>query len=442
MSSEAFWTWFSGESERLFQALDDSAIEVMQEVNAVLKESHPGVFSEFPAKPGGAQKAKMVLTPDGDVELIETVRELVAAAPALERWSFVPFRQRAALGGAIEMHGVRLEESDVFYRTLSGPRGELWITLVIRGLTEDEDDPRPLMAILLMDHLIGELDSLTTIASLAREPLEDPEDESLRPLATIPELIDSYKDSGLDRWDCYRTEIDAEGTVAFVTVKLGLGAVVPLAHRPTQVRVIVPFVNPREDGLISDKEEVELLWQLEDELREALAESCDAISVGRVTTSGVRDFAFYAPEGQMVEAHAQRVFAAYPQYEVDVRVEADPDWEFFSEFLMPSPFEHLRMVMERDLDTLEQAGDDLDAPREILWLLAFRDTEGREAYLAGLPDTFRVVELGDEGQVSATLAHTSPARAAQVGEVVHELFGRFAEIPGFVEQWRCPPAGE
>lgn len=319
MSSEAFWTWFSAESERLFHAVDASAIAVVEEVGDALREHHPGVFCELPAKPEGANQTRMIFTPDGDVDLIETVRRLVATAPDLERWTFVPFRQRSAVGGSIKMKGVTLEESDVFYRTFSGPRGELWITLVIRGLTEDEDDPRAMLAILLMDHLIGELDSLTLIDSLAREPLEDEGGEGLRPLATLPDLIDSYKDSGLDSWDCYRTEIDGEGTVAFVTVKLGLGAVTPIAGRPTQVRVIVPFVNPREDGLISDKEEVELLWLLEDELRSALAESCDAISVGRVTTSGTRHFVFYAAEGQMVEAHAQRVFAAYLGHELWLR---------------------------------------------------------------------------------------------------------------------------
>lgn len=438
--SEAFWTWFSGESERLFHALDDSPVAVMEEVNAVLERDHPGVFCELPGKPEGAARAQMVITPDGDADLIGAVKELVETAPELERWSFIPFRQRdLAGGGSITMDGVSLAESDVFYRTYSGPQGELYITLVIRGLTEDEGDKRPLMAALLMDHLIGELDSLTTIASLDRDVFKDENEEGLRPLATLPQTIEDYKDVGLDNWEVYRTEIDEEGTAAFVTVKLGLGIVAPLAHRPVQVRVIVPFVTPREDGLLSDQEEVALLWQIEDELREALAESCDAIPVARVNTSGIRDYVFYAPADQMVEAHAQRVFAAYPQYEIDVRVEEDPNWEFYFEFLLPSPFERLRTDIERRLDALEDAGDDLDLPREILWLLVFRDAEGCAAYLSDLPEAFRVVERDEDGR-GVTLARTSPARASEVGPILHDLFARFAEIPGFVDQWRCPPA--
>lgn len=437
--SEAFWTWFSGESERLFQAIDVSATAVVEEVGAVLRDHHPGVCCELPAKAEGSPQATMVLTPDGNEGLVPTVRELVATAPQLARWNFVPFRQRGKPGVTIEMHGATLsDEDDVFYRIGSGPYGELRLTLFIRGLTQAEDDPRALMAVLLMDHLIGEQDSLTVIDSLIRLPLGDEAESGLTPITSLAADIDHYKTSGLDTWDSYRTSVDDEGTVGFITVRVGLGTVAPLRALPLRVRVVVPFANPREDGFPT-REEGDLLDQIEDELDAVLIGECGALSVGRVTTAGVRDLAFYAPEGEMIEAHAKRVFAGYPQYEPEVLLVPDPGWEFYLDFLLPSRFDLLARRIERDLEGLDRAGDDLDQAREITWLLLFEDRAGREAYLSALPPEFLVLDKHEE-QPRAIVATTIPARTDQIGPVVHELFRRFESIAGTVGGWDCPSA--
>lgn len=442
-TAAAFWTFVSANSERLFQAVATAPGDVVEELGEVLREACPGLVCEV-SQGQDDPYAEMIISADGKVELLEAVEAAVAAAPDLPRWKVTAFRQRGRVsdGIAVKYRDAELAVSDLSFRIFGGPRGQLGVSLYVRGLKEDETDPRAAAAVLLLDHAIGERDAMTAVQSLRVEPLPDPPAGDFRPLAELPGVIDEVKDQGLDQWETFLTRLDEEGTPASVFVKLGVATVGPQRHRPARVRVIVPLAEPREDGLTT-RDEVALLWELEDALVPALAEASDALYVGRVTTRGVRDFVFYAPAGELLEVHAQRVFAPYPQYQVDVQADDDPDWSFYFELLLPDAFESLEISVRNRLQELEEDGDDLDRPRPIEFALEFESDQGRAALLAAAAAAgFAADGLEeDDGLYYATVRQGAPARHDDVMRLVHELYARLQEGEGQLCGWDCPPAG-
>jgi hypothetical protein len=445
VAGEAFWDWVCKNSERLFQATESEAQAVVTEMGEVLGEEHPGLFCEV-CRAKEDPLAELIVTGDGRAQHIPTVEAVVEAAPDLPRWKVTAFRQRADIGGiGIRMNGGDLKAEDVFFRVFDGPRGELGLTLYVRGLEDVDSDPRTGIAIILMDHAIGEYDAMTAIQSLMVEPLPEEADDAYQPLAALPGVIDAVKDTGFDTWNVYMTSLDEEGNPATVFVKMGLASVAPQAKRPSLCRVIVPLQSAREDGLIGDPGESEQLFELEEALIEQLTSECDALFVGRVTTCGVRDFAFYAPEGEMLEAHAQRALGSYPQYEPDVQLRQDAEWGFYADILLPSAFESLQISVDRRLRALREEGDDMTAPRPLEFGVAFQTPEARATFVADLgTDTFEISQDdasdGEDERPSVDLRVTSSAEPAVVHALVRQIYSHLQETPGWVHGWSCPPA--
>src|SRR5262249_2034254 len=66
------------------------------------------------------------------------------------------------------------------------------LTLSIKGLTRENDDMLAGAAVLLLDHALGEYDSVTRVRSLERGPLPlNPRHAGLVPLPKLPALGDA-----------------------------------------------------------------------------------------------------------------------------------------------------------------------------------------------------------------------------------------------------------
>lgn len=93
MTGEFFWNWISQNSERLFQALDSCAGDVISEAGGVLQQEFPGLICEV-CKGKGDPLASLIISADGRSEHIEAVKAVVAAAPDFPRWKVIAFRHK------------------------------------------------------------------------------------------------------------------------------------------------------------------------------------------------------------------------------------------------------------------------------------------------------------------------------------------------------------
>lgn len=194
-----------------------------------------------------------------------------------------------------------------------------------------------------------------------------------------------------DRWDFYLCRVN--DALASISLNLGLRPDVPQAQRPQLLWVWVPLRSPRPDGL-SAKEEADTLWAIEDALKPALARECDATLVGRITTCGRREFYFYAPSGDSLDATVAAAMAAFPEYTIESGENDDPEWNQYLDVLYPSPRDLQRMQNRGVVEQLVKNGDTLKQPREVQHWIYFRTAESRQFFVE------RVVPKGFRAQAS------------------------------------------
>lgn len=441
MAAEGFWKWVSENSERLFLRLENDSIAVVEEMGKRLKEDCPELFCEI-GKLKDNPYATLIITVDGRRENISLAKDVVKSAPDLPRWKVLAFRQRGNMD-ALEIRmgdEISLNIKDLSCQAFVGPRGELGVTLLLKDMDDPENDRRAGAAVLLMDHAIGEYDAMTAIRSLAIEPYKD-DLPGVMPLEELPSFIDKMKDGGIDRWDCYMTTLDEEGSAASIFVKMGLGAWMPQSNRTQRLRVIIPIINVRDDGLIDDQDEVEQLWAIEEGLVEALEEASDALFVGRVTTGGIRDFVFYYPEDERPEFAVQKFFAHYPQYEADINLSEDSEWDFFRDILMPDEYESLAMSIDHRVRALDEAGDPLEEARPVKVLLAFETEESRQQFCEKLSDdvSHQLMDPDDEDpRFLIELAKVIAATPPKLGDFCLNAYREAKDLGGEFEAWNCP----
>jgi uncharacterized protein DUF695 len=92
-----------------------------------------------------------------------------------------------------------------------------------------------------------------------------------------------------DRWDFYLSRVN--DALASLMVDLGIHREAPQADRPRLFWVFLYMRTPREDGL-SDAAEADSLAEIEESVVSAMTEKIGACLVGRITTSGRREFYF------------------------------------------------------------------------------------------------------------------------------------------------------
>jgi hypothetical protein len=441
VAGDEFWSWLSANSERLFQMMKGDSVAVITEMGGEMQKTAPGVQCEG-MHGNDDPYASLIISADGHVDKLELVKSIVKSAPDLPRWKVIAFRQRGLIADiGISVHGVSVKADDVFFRAFTGGNGELGVKLFVRGV-EDIEDPRGHAAILLMDHAIGELDSMTTIQSLQFGLMEEPEDQ-YRNLTDLAGFLDEVKDVGIDRWESYMTRFSEDGPLASIFVKVGVAARGPQERRPKRLRILVPFVKPREDGLIDDKDEVELLWEIEEELQQGLKDSCEALFVGRVTTGGQRDFVFYAREGELLDVHVQKFFAHYPQYDPEILVHDDGEWSFFYEILMPDEYDSICISVHKRVYDLDQSGEDLTVLRTVEISCSFVDVKTRDHFLSELENSV-TSEISnnpedDSGRPFVVLVQKEhDAEFRSLNDFVLGIFKTIQAHSGQFDSWNCP----
>jgi Family of unknown function (DUF695) len=132
---------------------------------------------------------------------------------------------------------------------------------------------------------------------------------------------------------------------ASIFVNLSIASVAPIPGQDHMAYVRVFMCNPRDDGLSSD-EEFDALSSVQNSLEREISEDLTSTYVGRVTSSGYRDFYFYTSDPSMFPVPASEAMSAHPAYEFEVGYKPDAEWNTFFKFLYPSPDE-LQSIMKR-----------------------------------------------------------------------------------------------
>ncbi len=195
-----FWQWFSLNARRLKRMLRRDPIAAMEQVRSQINRVDERIISEMVWKLDGGS-AELIITPDGDVDCIELVKEILKASPNVPDWKVTAFRARSQDPNLlIQMGCTRLGVGDVKCRAIAFGPTEVVVILYVPNSTGDASNQLVHAAILLMDHVIGELDSMTMIRKLHAHSGERIDASKVAPLSDLAGFMDSVRDLKVDQW--------------------------------------------------------------------------------------------------------------------------------------------------------------------------------------------------------------------------------------------------
>ncbi len=181
-------------------------------------------------------------------------------------------------------------------------------------------------------------------------------------------------------WNFYFAQV--EGAIASVFVDLSYGADAVDPARSTVAWVSLRMRAPRADGL-SSSDEAEMLYLIGDVLA-AEASQHDALFVGRVTHSGLRDFFFYVSQDRQTKLMQglHRRVAGFSTYSYEAGKRADPEWTLYRGYLYPDA-DGLRQINDtKVLIHLQEHGDDPSKVRPVDFDFAMPDAAAGNALVA------------------------------------------------------------
>ena len=244
-----------------------------------------------------------------------------------------------------------------------------------------------------------------------------------------------------ENWDSYPSPVD-EDRVGFFFIDLGLVDIAPIADKPNLVRLRLNILQPDDNGMLDDQEAA-VLNEMEDALVTTMASQFDGVYPGRVTIEGERSFYFYL--GQKTAGYEEafaRVMADFPDYKYECRLQEDPKWENYLEFMFPEPVQLQSMQNRRVVYQLAQHGDQLTVPRTVEHWINFKTQYDREAYWNAVNAMgFELLEMAtdeenDEGySYSLHITRDDKVDYDSIDECVLPLWGLAKEYNGNYDGW-------
>ncbi len=341
-----FWRWFRDNGVQLRDRIygedtdaRDEAAEELRQAGAAVQE---GMVLE--CGPMAAEVRTLIVSADGQPELVDTVKEFVAEAPALPGWEISAFRPRMDVGDSIV---IRLEDeevgpADIWFRIEEGADG-LDLTLAVRGLTEENERLRRLGAVLLTQHTVGELDTLTLLGSLDFEALpDDPAAEGYRPFSELPDV---FAESGEKRYppvgslpldpegQCQMMQGTISGAPALVLLYVEMQRWAGHPRYDRRLVVSIHFNQVRDDGMAETEEEHTEVQEIGERIAESLGEDQQSLLTLEITTQGRRDLVFYSSDAEAALERLEELRPSIWSHSLETAVEYDTFWGAYQSFL-------------------------------------------------------------------------------------------------------------
>jgi Family of unknown function (DUF695)/Regulator of ribonuclease activity B len=230
--------------------------------------------------------------------------------------------------------------------------------------------------------------------------------------------------------------------LASVFLDLGIRKFVPDEGKPNLLWVWVYLKWPREDGL-SASSEFDSLKAIEEKLTETMMERFDAVLCGRITTDGRREFYYYAPRSEQLEAVVEDGMLQFRDYEFDCGSKADPEWRQYLDVLYPSDEDRQRIENRKVLEVLEQKNDTLKTPRDVWHWIYFRTETDREEFWDAVSPLEYRIQSKPQGNRSVfpfglCIVRFQSVNYTEIDNAVIELFRLAKTHSGDYDGWETP----
>lgn len=158
-----FWNWF-----KIFFNITKRNWE--KELSVRLKLVHPQL-TFLVGRSKTESPNELVITSNGIKEVFPLVIDVVNAAPKMEKWKVIAFKQKKSIKGAIKYNGLKIYPNELYFDYRIN-QGLFNITLFIKNL--DHYDKRFAGAgFVILDNLLGEYNVATKIGAIEFKKLPE-----------------------------------------------------------------------------------------------------------------------------------------------------------------------------------------------------------------------------------------------------------------------------
>ncbi|MDF1878957.1 DUF695 domain-containing protein [Sulfurimonas sp. SAG-AH-194-C20] len=193
-------------------------------------------------------------------------------------------------------------------------------------------------------------------------------------------------------WELYMKNL--EGNVASVQFNAGISMDIEENQYtyPTVAFVKAKLKEPKENGLLSDNEEAEILF-MEDKLEASMIKFRIGKYVGRVISDGSVTFIYYIQFTYNWPDFIEFALNEHQSYEITNGHNDDNEWNYYQKLLYPTAKEWQLIQNHKVCDSLKEEGDSLQVPRAIEHKVYFQNDENEKALREALEqDGFKIKE--------------------------------------------------
>lgn len=185
---QEFWNWFSKNSEQYFH-FEDNQNKLFNELGIKLAEVDKGLTFEFSPIFNNAER-ELVISADGIKSVFPAVVKLVNAAPHIDKWKIVAFRQPHLENSQISIKSAKIDFKDVYFK-YEKDGNKLGLELHIKGYKDNDDWVAA--SFLILDTILGEYDTEMNVSWIERKKLNNAEIKHLLPITDLPKIMNDFK---------------------------------------------------------------------------------------------------------------------------------------------------------------------------------------------------------------------------------------------------------
>lgn len=242
-------------------------------------------------------------------------------------------------------------------------------------------------------------------------------------------------------WGLYMQEVDDKPAV--IRTNLALLELAPVEEYGQRIQFAVYYRTPTERGLPTE-EENPMLWEVEDALYECM-ETLDVIYAGVMKWNNRVNFFLYAKSVEGIEeALVKALDDKFPNYEHQLWVDEDQEWECYLELLYPDRYSLQEIANSRVLQALISEGDDVSKERSVEHWAYFSSKESAEQFLDRVVaegfEVFKTNVLDSEDDYPYQVGVARRDVPEDIHSVTWLLLDVAEELGGYYDGWACGKA--
>lgn len=193
--TEVFWKWFTDHNEQLVM-LNDLDEKERTALETALQQQLTAYCDglAYDLGPATANGRTLTFTAEGDTDLFRYVVELVDAAPDLDWWEFLAFKQPMGTELRVRFDRYLFDTRKMHFEQLECEEEPdmLGLRIAVDGPHEDEDFQ--VGVYVTLEALLGEFDCATLLGYVETVPLPaEPFKSGFQPLDDLPRFAEWFK---------------------------------------------------------------------------------------------------------------------------------------------------------------------------------------------------------------------------------------------------------